>query len=158
VNERQKEVLSRKVQSLLGDPSLPLPLSGRTIACWGLSFKPRTDDMREAPSLTIIEQLLSLGAVVRVHDPEALREAKKFFGERVSYSTNQYDILEGADALVVITDWNEYRTPDFDRIKSALNQPLIVDGRNLYKPDRMSKAGFSYVPLGRCGGGICEVK
>lgn len=150
VNERQKEVLSMKVENLLGDGT-DKSLSGRTIACWGLSFKPRTDDMREAPSLTIIEKLLSLGASVRVHDPEAMKEAKKVFGDHIAYNHNQYEILAGADALVIITDWNEYRNPDFDRIASELKSPVIIDGRNLYKPDRMKNAGFTYVPLGRTG-------
>jgi UDPglucose 6-dehydrogenase len=156
VNELQKEVLSDKLIKLLGSPDAEQrPLSGRIVACWGLSFKPRTDDMREAPAITIIERLLAAGATVRAHDPEALKEAKKVFGDRIEYSNNQYDILDGADALAVITDWSEYRNPDFDRIKAALRSPTIVDGRNLYKPDRMATAGFSYVPLGRCGGGIC---
>ena len=156
VNELQKEVLARKLVKALGSPDEEQPLTGRTIACWGLSFKPRTDDMREAPSLTIIERLLEAGATVRAHDPEALAEAKKHFGDRIEYSTNQYDILENADALTVITDWHEYRNPDFERIKAALKQPLIVDGRNLYKLDRMQEMEISYIPLGRAGsGGIC---
>ncbi len=150
VNERQKDVLSQKVLSILGNNSAS-PLAGRAIACWGLAFKPRTDDMREAPSLTIIEKLLALGAEVRAHDPEALKEAHKHFGERITYSHNQYDILTGADALVIITDWNEYRNPDFDRIATELKEPLIIDGRNLYKPERMKMAGFTYIPLGRNG-------
>ncbi|CAH2030865.1 UDP-glucose dehydrogenase family protein [Trichlorobacter ammonificans] len=154
VNERQKEILAEKLIRILGSPDEEQPLTGRTVACWGLAFKPRTDDMREAPSLTIIERLLAAGATVRAHDPEALKEAKKLFGERIEYSSNQYDILAGADALVIITDWNEYRTPDFDRIKATLKQPLVVDGRNLYKPDRMKSAGFRYIPLGRSGNGI----
>jgi len=156
VNERQKEVLAHKLIAALGTAGAEKPLAGKTVACWGLSFKPRTDDMREAPAITIIERLLAAGATVRAHDPEALHEAKKVFGDRISYSTNQYEILEGADALTVITDWSEYRNPDFDRIKTALNTPLIVDGRNLYKPARMFAAGFRYIPLGRCGGGVCE--
>jgi len=93
---------------------------------------------------------------VRAHDPEALAEAKKHFGDRIEYSSNQYDILSNADALVVITDWSEYRNPDFDRIKNALKQPLIVDGRNLYKPNRMNEAGIRYIPLGRASNGISE--
>jgi len=158
VNERQKELLSDKVIKALGDHSSS-PLGGRTIACWGLSFKPRTDDMREAPSLTIIENLLAAGAHVRAHDPEALKEARKYFGDRIEYSHNQYEILQGADALVIITDWNEYRTPDFDRIQAELKKPLVIDGRNLYKPERMKSAGFTYIPLGRCSQGSCgEVK
>lgn len=155
VNELQKKVLSDKLLRLLGDPAQERPLAGRTIACWGLSFKPRTDDMREAPSLTIIDSLLANGAKVRAHDPEALKEAKKHFGDRIEYSSNQYDILQGADALAIITDWNEYRNPDFDRIKATLKAPIVVDGRNLYKPDRMQAAGFRYVPLGRGSNGSC---
>jgi UDPglucose 6-dehydrogenase len=159
VNELQKEVLANKLIKLLGSPDEEQPLVGRIVACWGLSFKPRTDDMREAPAITIIERLLAAGATVRVHDPEAIKEAQHHFGNRIEYSSNQYDILDGADALAIITDWSEYRNPDFDRIKSALKSPNIVDGRNLYKPDRMEAGGFSYVPLGRCSGGICgEVK
>ena len=159
VNELQKGVLAAKLVTLLGSPDEEQPLTGRTIACWGLSFKPRTDDMREAPALTIIERLLAAGATVRAHDPEALTEAKHHFGDRIEYSSNQYDILDGADALTIITDWSEYRNPDFDRIKEALRQPNIVDGRNLYKPDRMATAGFNYIPLGRNGHGISgEVK
>jgi len=154
VNERQKELLSDKVIKALGDHSSS-PLGGRTIACWGLSFKPRTDDMREAPSLTIIENLLAAGAHVRAHDPEALKEARKYFADRIEYSHNQYEILQGADALVIITDWNEYRTPDFDRIQAELKNPLVIDGRNLYKPERMKSAGFTYIPLGRCSQGSC---
>ena len=152
VNERQKEVLADKLIKVLGVSGSEKPLSGRIIACWGLSFKPRTDDMREAPAITIIERLLAAGATVRAHDPEAIKEAKKLFGDRIEYSSNQYDILANADALTVITDWNEYRNPDFDRIKTALKCPNIVDGRNLYRPERMSATGFNYFPLGRCGG------
>ncbi len=154
VNELQKEVLADKLIKKLGTPDEEQPLTGRIIACWGLAFKPRTDDMREAPALTIIERLLSAGATVRAHDPEALKEAQHHFGDRIEYSTNQYAILDGADALAIITDWNEYRNPDFDRIKGALRSPLIVDGRNLYKPDRMAAAGFDYAPLGRSSSGV----
>jgi len=156
VNELQKQVLSTKVVHLLGSPDTEQPLTGRTIACWGLSFKPRTDDMREAPSLTVVERLLAMGATVRAHDPEALKEAQKYFGDQITYSTNQYEILAGADALVIITDWSEYRNPDFDRIMAELREPLVIDGRNLYKPDRMRLAGFRYVPLGRNGNGISQ--
>ena len=155
VNERQKEVLADKLIKIMGSADEEKPLTGRIIACWGLAFKPRTDDMREAPSITIIERLLAAGATIRAHDPEALKEAKHLFGDRIEYSTNQYDILASADALVIITDWSEYRNPDFDRIKCTLKAPVIVDGRNLYKPDRMATAGFTYVPLGRCGGNVC---
>ncbi|ABQ26487.1 UDP-glucose dehydrogenase family protein [Geotalea uraniireducens] len=151
VNELQKLVLTDKINLRLGDNSLLKPLTGKTIAIWGLSFKPRTDDMREAPSVVIINRLLALGAKVCAHDPEAVKEAKKIFGENIVYSNNQYDILKGADALAIVTEWNEYRNPDFDRIKSLLRQPLIFDGRNLYQPSRMKEAGFEYLPIGRNG-------
>jgi UDPglucose 6-dehydrogenase len=156
-NERQKQVLSDKILRRLGDGSQK-PLAGRTIAVWGLSFKPRTDDMREAPSLTIINHLLELGAQVHAHDPEALTEAKKHFGDRISYSHNQYDALNGADALVIITEWNEYRNPDFDRISELLINPLIFDGRNLYRPERMRQLGMEYLPIGRNGAACCEME
>ncbi|HJV64440.1 MAG TPA: UDP-glucose/GDP-mannose dehydrogenase family protein [Geomonas sp.] len=155
-NERQKRVLSDKILRKLGDGS-DKPLSGRSFAVWGLSFKPRTDDMREAPSVTVINHLLSMGAQVRAHDPEAINEAKKQFGDRISYSANQYDALNGADALIIITEWNEYRNPDFDRIKELLVSPLIFDGRNLYGPDRMRQIGFEYLPIGRNGNACCEM-
>lgn len=151
VNERQKEVLAEKIIKSLGFPDQERPLAGRIIACWGLSFKPRTDDMREAPAITIIERLLAAGATVRAHDPEAIKEAQKVFGDRIEYSHNQYEILANADALAVITDWSEYRNPDFDRISAALKSPVVFDSRNLYKPYRMAAAGFTYLPLGRNG-------
>jgi UDPglucose 6-dehydrogenase len=156
VNEEQKLVLPRKITARLADLTLKKPLAGRTIAIWGLAFKPRTDDMREAPSVAIINRLLELGAKVRAHDPEAIREATRIFGERIGYSHNQYDIIDGADALAIVTEWNEYRNPDFDRIKALLKQPLIFDGRNLYEPRRMTGTGFEYYPIGRNGGNICE--
>jgi UDPglucose 6-dehydrogenase len=156
-NERQKRVLSEKIRRRLGDSS-DKPLAGKSFAVWGLSFKPRTDDMREAPSLTIINHLLEMGAQVRAHDPEAIAEAKKHFGDRITYSANQYDALSGADALVVITEWNEYRNPDFERITKLLVNPIIFDGRNLYRPDRMLQTGIEYLPIGRSGKACCEVE
>ena len=151
VNERQKLVLTHKIEALLGSTGGPKPLSGRTIALWGLSFKPRTDDMREAPSVAIINRLLELGATVRAHDPVAIKEAKKIFGDRIEYSANLYEILQGADALAIVTEWNEYRNPDFDKIRSSLRNPVIFDGRNLYEPNRMRDAGYEYYPIGRNG-------
>jgi UDPglucose 6-dehydrogenase len=156
VNEQQKLVLPKKIMTRLAGRNFEKPLAGRTIAIWGLSFKPRTDDMREAPSVAIIYRLLELGAEVCAHDPEAISEARKEFGERIDYSNNQYDILNGADALAIVTEWNEYRNPDFDRIKTLLKQPLIFDGRNLYEPRRMSGTGFEYYPIGRNGRQSCE--
>jgi UDPglucose 6-dehydrogenase len=157
VNERQKLVLTEKITARLAGPSLAKPLSGRIFALWGLSFKPRTDDMREAPSVVIINRLLEMGAEVRAHDPEAIREATRIFGDRITYSSNQYDILKGADALAIVTEWSEYRNPDFDRIKALLKQPLLFDGRNLYEPRRMHLAGIEYFSIGRNCGGNCEL-
>ncbi len=144
VNDRQKHVLVHKVKAELGTN-----LSGRTFAVWGLSFKPRTDDMREAPSLTIVEGLLKAGAKMQLHDPEALGEARKFFGARVAYFTTNYEALRGADALLILTEWNEFRRPDFGRMKQLLKSPLIFDGRNLYEPAEMHELGFTYHSIGR---------
>ena len=144
VNDRQKHVLVQKAKARYGHD-----LTGRTFAIWGLSFKPRTDDMREAPSLTVVEGLLSAGARVRVHDPEALREARHYFGDRVTYYEINYDALEGADALLIVTEWNEFRRPDFARMKSLLREPVIFDGRNLYDPEEMRDLGFVYGSIGR---------
>ncbi len=156
VNDQQKLVLTEKIMVRLADHSQAKPLSGKTIGIWGLSFKPRTDDMREAPSLVIINRLLEMGAKVRAHDPEAIREAAKIFGDRIVYSHNQYDILGEADALAIVTEWSEYRNPDFAKIKDLLKQPLIFDGRNLFDPNRMKAAGFEYWPIGRNGTRNCE--
>jgi UDPglucose 6-dehydrogenase len=144
VNDRQKHVLVHKVKARFGND-----LHGRTFAVWGLSFKPRTDDMREAPSITIVEDLLAAGAKVRVHDPEALREAHRYFGDRVTYHELNYEALEGADALLIVTEWNEFRRPDFARMKRLLKQPVILDGRNLYEPEEMRELGFAYYSIGR---------
>ncbi len=151
VNERQKRVLPEKLITHLGGADSSLPLQGKHIALWGLAFKPRTDDMREAPSIVIVDQLLQAGAQVRVHDPVALAEARKIFGDRVTYSANEYEILRGADALAIVTEWNEYRNPDFQRIAGLLNRPVIFDGRNLYEPRRMKQLGFEYFAIGRNG-------
>lgn len=156
VNERQKRVLPDKIEARLGEKGSAKPLAGKTIVLWGLSFKPRTDDMREAPSVVIIERLLELGAVVRAHDPEAIKEATRIFGGRVVFSQNPYEILDGADALAIVTEWNEYRNPDFAKIRTLLKQPLIFDGRNLYQPQRMKDAGFHYFPIGRNGKSFSE--
>ncbi len=150
-NELQKRVLTDKIFRYFARENAAQSLAGKTIAVWGLSFKPRTDDMREAPSVVIIDRLLELGARVAAHDPEAIREAQKIFGDRISYSHNQYEILKGADALAIVTEWSEYRNPDFEKIKSLLNRPLIFDGRNLYTPHRMRDEGVEYFPIGRNG-------
>jgi UDPglucose 6-dehydrogenase len=144
VNEAQKRRLVEKVSAEFGED-----LHGRRFAVWGLAFKPRTDDMREAPSLTIVEGLLARGAAVAVHDPEAMNEARRLFGERVTYHRLNYDALAGADALLIVTEWNEFRRPDFARMKQLLRRPVIFDGRNLYEPEVMREHGFMYFPIGR---------
>ena len=148
-NERQKLVLSDKILAYFGSSDTEKPLAGKNFAIWGLSFKPRTDDMRDAPSVVIINRLLELGAGIKAHDPEAIKEAKKIFGNRISFSAQQYDILSGSDALIIVTEWNEYRTPDFDTIKERLNTPVIFDGRNLFEPKRLANLGFTYHSIGR---------
>ena len=147
VNEDQKHRMFQKLMSAVGDD-----LQGARIAVWGLAFKPNTDDMREAPALTLIEDLLAAGATVAAHDPVAMDEARRRLahaGDRVRFASSSYDALDGADALAVVTDWNEYRHPDFGRIKQTLKRPLIVDGRNLYALHRMADMGFTYHSVGR---------
>jgi UDPglucose 6-dehydrogenase len=124
-------------------------LKGKRIALWGLAFKPRTDDMRDAPSLALIEDLLGVGATVVAHDPVAMTEARHRLGGRIGYGESEYATLAGADALVVVTDWHEYRHPDFARIKAQLRTPVIVDGRNLYSGERLRDMGFTYRSIGR---------
>jgi UDPglucose 6-dehydrogenase len=127
-------------------------LEGIHIAIWGLSFKPGTDDMREAPSLVLIDQLIGWGATVCAHDPAALNEARRRLGDqdgKISYAETGYDALTGADALVIVTDWNEYRHPDFNRLKKALKRPVVIDGRNLYDPRKMLNVGLTYYSIGR---------
>ncbi|MGE5303145.1 MAG: UDP-glucose dehydrogenase family protein [Alphaproteobacteria bacterium] len=144
VNERQKGKLVEKVIKHFG-----ADLTGLTFAVWGLAFKPRTDDMRDAPAIVIIEALLRAGARIHAHDPEAMAEARKIFGERIAYAKRNYDALAGAAALLVVTEWNEFRRPDFRRIKQLLKTPVIFDGRNLYDPADLQKLGFTYYSIGR---------
>jgi UDPglucose 6-dehydrogenase len=122
---------------------------GARVAVWGLAFKPQTDDMRESPSLTLIDELIARGATVCAHDPAAMHEARRRLDGTVDYAETNYDALTGADALVVMTDWNEYRHPDFNRIKAALRRPVVIDARNLYNPDKMRALGFTYASVGR---------
>jgi UDPglucose 6-dehydrogenase len=147
VNESQKVLLFDKVKRHFGEP-----LSGLTFAIWGLAFKPRTDDMRDAPSITVIESLLAGGARVQAFDPEAMEEARKIFGDRIQYTHRNYDALHGAAALLILTEWNEFRRPDFARIKGLLKQPVIFDGRNIYDPGDVRKLGFTYYSIGRNDG------
>ena len=143
-NDRQKHVLFRKLKGVMGDA-----IRGSRIAVWGLAFKPQTDDMRESASLTLIDELIDAGASVVAHDPVAMNEARRRLGDRITYAATNYDALDGAAALAVVTDWNEYRHPDFSRIKSALSRPIVIDGRNLYDPAKMKRLGFTYRSIGR---------
>jgi UDPglucose 6-dehydrogenase len=143
VNEAQKVRLVEKMQAHFGD------LSGRTIALWGLAFKPRTDDMREAPAIAIIEKLLALGARVRAYDPEAELSARRLFGDRIALRQRSYEALAGADALAIVTEWNEFREPDFERMRQLLRAPVVFDGRNIYSPEQMRALGFTYFSIGR---------
>jgi len=144
VNQDQKRVLFDKIARHFG-----ARLRGRTIAVWGLAFKPQTDDMREAPSIVVIDHLLKAGAQVRAYDPVARETARKVFGTRITYCSSQYAVLRGADALVLITEWNEFRNPDFARIKRLLQEPVIFDGRNQYELAEMRERGFAYYSIGR---------
>jgi UDPglucose 6-dehydrogenase len=143
VNERQKLRLLTKMQTILGS------LAGKRIAVWGLAFKPRTDDMREAPAVPLIQGILAAGASVQAYDPEAMSVARGIFGSKVTFADNSYSALKGADALAIVTEWNEFREPDFDRMKKFLTNPIIFDGRNLYNPESIRAHGFTYVSIGR---------
>ncbi len=143
VNESQKLRLVCKMQDHFSD------LRGRTIALWGLAFKPRTDDMREAPAIAIVNRLVELGATVRAYDPEATETARRLFGSRIALCEKSYEAVNGADALAIVTEWNEFREPDFKRIKQLLKAPVIFDGRNIYSPGHMRALGFTYFSIGR---------
>ena len=143
VNDRQKLRLVDKIEQHFGD------LSGRTIAVWGLAFKPRTDDMREAPAIPIIERLLERGAKVRAYDPAAAPVARRIFDGRIALCEKSYEALAGADALAIITEWNEFREPDFAKMRSVMKAPVVFDGRNIYSPEHMRALGFTYFSIGR---------
>jgi UDPglucose 6-dehydrogenase len=146
VNERQKRVLGEKIVRRFG-----AELSGRRFALWGLAFKPNTDDMREAPSRVLVADLLARGATVCAYDPAAMSEARRVFGDdpRIAYARSPLGATEGADALAIVTEWKEFRSPDFEALKARLKQPVIFDGRNLYEPALVRAAGFEYFPIGR---------
>jgi len=143
VNAAQKGRIVSKMEAHFGS------LKGRTIAVWGLSFKPKTDDMREAPAITIIEKLLAAGARVQAYDPQAGRVAKAIFGSRITITEKSYDALTGADALALVTEWNEFREPDFGKMRKLMRTPVIFDGRNVYSKDTMRTHGFTYFSIGR---------
>jgi len=144
-NERQKGILAAKVKARFGTD-----LSGRQFTIWGLSFKPETDDVREAPALVVIEELLGAGASVVAHDPQAMGTARSFqLGDRIAFGEDAYSACEGSDALIVATEWLQYRRPDWDIVRDALRTPIVFDGRNLFKPSRMRAMGFAYFSIGR---------
>jgi UDPglucose 6-dehydrogenase len=143
-NERQKRLLFEKLERHYEGN-----LKGRVVGVWGLAFKAETDDVRESPALVLVEALLTAGATVRVHDPAAVETARRHLGDRVTYADHAVDAIAGADALAIVTEWLEYRNPDFPRMRQVMRRPLIVDGRNLYEPDRLAKLGFTYDSIGR---------
>jgi UDPglucose 6-dehydrogenase len=144
VNTRQRFRIADKLEDYFGED-----LKGKTIALWGLAFKPNTDDIREAPALYTIDRLLKAGAKVRAFDPEATENVRAIYSDKVTFCEDQYEALEGADALAIVTEWSVFRTPDFERMKELLSEPVVFDGRNLYDLDRMQKAGFHYESIGR---------
>jgi UDPglucose 6-dehydrogenase len=145
VNDRQKRVLAQKAKAHFGTGNL----RGKKFGVWGLAFKPKTDDLRQAPSIALIEELLAEGAIVVAHDPVANDHAQKLLGGRVSLVSNPYAAVEGADALFLVTEWNEFRQPDFGRMKSAMRDPVLIDGRNIWNPRRVRDLGFTYYGIGR---------
>ena len=144
VNERQKHVFEEKLSKHFDGN-----LKGKKIAIWGLAFKPRTDDIREAPALVPIDWLLAQGANVTVHDPEAMDNVRAEIGDKVTYAEHQMDALEGADALAIMTDWKDYHSPDFAEMYQLLKSPVVFDGRNLYEPEKMKRRGYRYYSIGR---------
>jgi UDPglucose 6-dehydrogenase len=146
VNKRQKQRLFEKI-----DAHFKGQLAGKTFSLWGLAFKPNTDDMREAPSRVLLEALWSAGAKVRAYDPEAMDECRRIYGERedLIFCEDQEETLQGADALVVVTEWQVFRSPDFSKIKALLSAPVIFDGRNIYDPEQLKREGFTYYAIGR---------
>jgi UDPglucose 6-dehydrogenase len=144
VNESQKRLLVDRVIERFGED-----LSGRRFAIWGLAFKPRTDDIREAPALVIIRELLARGASIRAFDPKAVENTRGVFSDGVEFTGEGYEALSDADALIVVTEWNEFRFPDFERMKRSLKHPIVFDGRNVYEPETMAEHGFEYYSIGR---------
>ncbi len=144
VNEKQKTIIIPKIKSYFNNA-----LKGKHFALWGLAFKPDTDDIREAPALYLIEELLAAGATVRAYDPEAMNNVKAVFGDKIKYATDQYEALQQADALIIATEWSLFRTPDFEKVSATLRNKVIFDGRNLYGTEQMKKLGYYYCSIGR---------
>jgi len=146
VNDRQKRLLAQKARAHFGPAG---GVRGRKVGVWGLAFKPKTDDIRAAPALALIEELLADGAIVAVHDPVAMEPARRQLGDRVQYAANPYAAVEGAEALFLVTEWNEFRQPDFARVKQLMARPVLFDGRNIWNPQRLAELGFTYYGVGR---------
>ena len=144
INKKQRKLFINKIVNKFGKN-----LTGKTFGIWGLAFKPRTNDMREAPSITIINALLDMGAKIKAYDPKAMDTAKFYFGDKITYSKTSYDAIDGADAMLLLTEWNEFRRPDIDKIKILLKQPIIFDGRNQYNAQHLTKMGFCYIQIGK---------
>lgn len=144
VNKEQRVIFIQKILSRFG-----LDLKGKTFAVWGLAFKPKTNDMRMAPAITIVNALLEFGANVKAYDPKAFDYARNLWGDKIYYAKNSYDAIENADAMLLLTEWNEFRRPDFDRMKTLMKQPVIFDGRNQYEAERMIQRGFEYYCVGK---------
>ncbi len=144
VNERQKHLLAEMVFQSFGND-----LSGKHFCVWGLSFKPETDDMREAPALVVIDRLLAAGATVSAYDPESIHEARRILGDRVKFADRALDAVDGADAILLVTEWNEFRSPDFDEVKRRMKAPVLFDGRNIWSPKDLRALGFEYRCIGR---------
>jgi UDPglucose 6-dehydrogenase len=144
LNEVQKKVLVSKLLSYYEGN-----LEGKKFAVWGLAFKPNTDDMREAPSITIINSILKLGGRVAAYDPVAMEKAKECFGNKINYAENEYEACENADAILILTEWNEFRNPNFERMNRVMKDSVIFDGRNLFDPNEVEEKGFSYLSIGR---------
>ena len=145
INKRQREYFINKITKRFGND-----LSGMTFAVWGLAFKPKTNDMREAPAITIINSLLKRGAKIKAYDPKAMETAKLHFQDKIYYAKSAYDTIENADALILLTEWNEFRRPDFEKVKQLLTSPVIFDGRNQYDVKRLKEKGFEYYCVGKC--------
>ncbi len=144
VNEYQKMILQRKIKKYFGEQ-----IGDKVFAIWGLAFKPRTDDVRESPALTLIADLLAYNVKIRVHDPRAMENTKKVFGSRIEYCSDMYEAISGADALCVVTEWNEFRNPDYYKMRTLMKTPVIFDGRNVYNAEKMRQLGFDYFGIGR---------
>ena len=144
VNKNQRQIFLQKIYDRLGED-----LSGKVLGIWGLSFKPKTNDMREAPSITIINELLSRGAMIQAFDPKAFDCARAIWGDKIIYSENSYAALKDADAMVLLTEWNEFRRPDFEKIGTLLKSKIIFDGRNQYNAKRLQQKGFEYYQIGK---------